>query len=157
MRSVELETVRYRTDEIAEASARLLQYLANNTNIAGVREWVLIGTRIKNSVIRLHKAQSVRLIAPGLHLIFSGFPNPSPIIENDKIVFKAKEPHFVLLETGLEVSPLERTYIHYVTSQISQEMEDVFHLRSETNPTTLFFPKTRYAQSVEVFNAALLA
>lgn len=153
-RAVEFEIARYKIPEIEYASVELVTLFAKHSGIAGTNYWM-------SSLLKLHdnfrreEHNGWTLPARGLELTFSGFKNPIPTIEEDTVVFKAREPRFTLKPVHQKLRPRERTEVEKVTEEIAMEMNEVYHLQVDNYPTTLIFPKDLYAE-VERVNTVML-
>ncbi len=155
-RTVELEVVQYRTDEIIHASGRFIHNFVTYSGIEGTGMWGDVFMTIAD-IIQNQSDLQCTWRAQGLEITFTGFQPPIPTIRDERVVFSAREPRFIVEKThNSDLLPSKRTHISRVTSAIAREMQDVYRLRGEDNPSTLIFPKQEYAKSIEVFNAAML-
>lgn len=151
---VEFEIAKYKISDIEYATVQLVTLFAKHSGIAGTNYWM-------NSLLKPHdnfnqeKPSGWTLPARGLELTFSGFKNPVPTIEDDRVVFKSRDPRFTLEPVHHELRPKERTEVEKVTEEIVMEMNEVYKLQVDNYPTTLTFPKDLYAE-VERVNAVML-
>lgn len=154
-RSVELEVVHYNKPAMVHASKELLHNFAQYSGVEGADTWgtalVLVAGIIENqaSEICLWRAQGIRMT-------FTGFQRPIPTIKDERLVYTARPPRFVIEEPNDDLLPSKRTHVERVTNAIVREMSDVYHLQVNQDPLTLVFPKEEYAKRIELFNAALL-
>ncbi len=156
-KSVELEVVHYRTDEMVHASRKLIHNFVTYSGIEGTNMWGEVLYTVADFIKQQLPHECVWR-AEGLDVRFSGFQSPIPIVREEKVVYAAREPHFVIYERpDSDLRPTRRTHINRVTTAIAREMEDVYHMQAGGSPLVLSFPKREYAKSVEVFNAALVA
>ena|SRR3989344_4969991 len=154
-RGVELEVVKYRADDIAHAGTRLLYNYAQYSGIQGTEVWFRAMEELVK-MVRTENSERFEIIAPGLDVHFSGFTDPVPTIQGERVIYSAREPRFIIEETEEDLLPSRRNHIHRVTQAIASEMEEVFHLRKERSPYALIFPKSEYARSIDIFPAVLL-
>lgn len=150
-----VELVNYHLDHISEATVALIRNFAEYSGIYGTPQWVGAIIHLLR-IIKNQKPQEYRLRAEELEVSFSGFQNPRPLIEEGNLVYKSKEPRFTIEDRWDDILPRQRTRIARVTSDIAGEMEDVFHMKVESPPYTLIFPKQEFAKERVVFNAAIL-
>lgn len=151
-----VEFVNYRTDHIAEATVAFVTNFAKYSGIYGTEQWV--GALIHLlAIIEDQKPQEYSLNAEGIDVSFSGFPNPRPLIKEGNLVYESKEPRFTIEDRWETILPRQRTKIARATSDIADEMKDVFHMRIEYPPYSLIFPKQKFAKERVIFNAALLS
>jgi len=153
-RLVELEVPQYRTEEIEHASSVFVGYFLKYSNIATILAWEEYWIGLQD-VIRNQKPRKLKLRAPGIDISFSGFPPPTPTVDDGKVVFEPYEPGFSARTNKELVLPSERTKIDRTSNAIFEEIGEVYHLTTE-DPYTLTFPRKLYVGKVEVFNAALL-
>ena len=153
-RPTELEIVNFRREDMQTATIEMVTLFSKHSGIAGTDEWMHTLLNIQEYYKKM-KSHDWSLSAKGLDLTFSGFPNPVPTIEEGHLVEKAREPRFILEPVFDELRPAERTQIEKATTAIAMEMHEVYNLKVEPFPTTLIFPKDRYAQ-VERIGAVLL-
>ncbi len=153
-RQVELEVINYKIDDMQRATVEIVTLFARHSGIDGTNRWM-------SSLLNIQERFAQRnptdwsLSARGLDLTFSGFPNPIPTIEDDKVVLKAREPRFILEPVHQDLRPRERTLVEKVTEEIAMEMHAVYHLQVDNYPTTLTFPKGIYAE-VERVSAVMI-
>lgn len=150
-----VELVTYRTDHISEATVALVANFAKYSGIFGTRQWISALVQLLR-IIENQQPQEYFLNAEGIEVSFSGFPNPRPLIREGNLVYESKEPRFTIEDRWDDILPRQRTRIARVKSDIADEMEDVFHMKVESPPYTLIFPKQEFAKERVVFNAAIL-
>lgn len=150
-----MEFVTYDTKSIEEASLVLLTLFSEYTRIEGAKQWTQAYITFQKEIQRQGQ-RPWTFIAEGLDLLFSGFTKPIPQIEKDKVVYKTREPRFVVEEKPYEVLPSKRAYIESVTDEIAMEMNEVYHLGITSQPLTLIFPKETYAQDIVLFDATVI-
>lgn len=150
-----LELVTYRKEDIAYASSTLIKDFAKYSGIVGTQRWV-------NSLMDLLSAIMYESPTPtffaarGVNLGFSGFSHKlRPVIEDSTVLFRAREPRFVIAESQEGIPVWERGDTDKVVARIAEEMHDVYRLRVETNPLALVFPKNEYGE-VSIVPAKLL-
>lgn len=154
IKEAEVELVNYKTDEISEASVRLITLFAKYSGIYGTHQWVGAIVHLLK-IIELQQPEQLSLEAEGVGVSFSGFSNPRPLIKDGKLTYKSKEPRFVIEDRLGYILPRERTRIARATADITEEMEDVFGMTVESPPHTLIFPNRQFAKQATVFNAKL--
>lgn len=154
-KEVDLVVVDYNTDEIANTSVALIKNFAIYSRVLGANAWA---SHLINLIDIIHNQKPIPylLTAQGLEVRFSGFPTPKPIIKEGKVVFEPKEPRFTITDTADLMLPSESCYVERITDEIGKEMEDVYKLRREKNPSSLIFPREGYSNSVTVFEGALM-
>jgi hypothetical protein len=150
-----VELVNYHTDHIAEATVALIRNFIVYSGIYGTEQW---GGAIIHllSIIESQKPQQLSLNAEGIGISFSGFPNPRPRILEGNLVYEPREPRFTIEDRWDDILPRQRTRVARITSEIGEEMRNVFRMRVEYPPYTLIFPKQEFARERVVFNAAIL-
>ncbi len=154
-KEAKIELTKYRVDDVITASLALIQYFTRYSGVIGVEQWAnSIGRLI--DIIEGQKSDPYAFSAEGLELAFSGFPHPIPLIVGGKVVYRAREPRFVVLDHLAEVLPRQRTKIARATASIAGEMEDLYRMKIDVHPWTFIFPKERYAVEWVVFDAAIL-
>ncbi len=153
-REVELEVVNYRTQDIQLATVEMVTLFAKHSGIAGTNRWMNALLNIQE-YFKQGKSHDWSLSAKGLDLTFSGFPQAIPTIEDEEIVFKPREPRFVLEPDYSDLRPNERNQVEKVTGEIAMEMNETYHLGVDYFPTTLIFPKDKYAR-VERLKAVMM-
>ena len=154
-RNIEFEMLQYRTREIEEASLKLVTLFAKHSNIEGTFEWMSEMLKFQND-IREQKVKSTTLMAKGVELIFSGFPNPIPVIEDEAVVYVPRDLRFTIEDKPEELRPSGRTHIQNVTNAIALEMNEVYHLQIQRPPMMLLFPREEYVDEVTRINAVML-
>lgn len=148
-----VEFVNYRTEDIKYASAALVYNFAKYSGVFGTRQW-MSAILVLSEIVREQKPQRFTLRAEGLSLAFSGFSFPIPYIENSVVIYRAREPRFVIEDQGALVLPRKRASIERAIREISSEMERVFKLESMERPQTLIFPRGEYAREIVVYRAS---
>src|SRR3989344_6247804 len=125
MRTAEFEIVKYRTDEMVHASKELIYNYAQYSGIRGTELWPIMIFKVAD-IIHNQSSKHCEWTTPGLSIRFSGFLPTLPRINEGKLEYSAKEPHFTLVE-GVEydLRPAVKTHINRVTSAIVEEMHDV--------------------------------
>lgn len=159
MRTAELEIVTYRTDEMVHASKELIHNYAQYSGIKGTELWPIMIFTVAD-IIHNQLKKPCEWTTQGLSIRFSGFLPTLPRINEGKLEYSAKAPHFTL-EEGVEqnlLRPAVRTHINRVTNAIVEEMQDVYKLEAvkDADLTFLSFPKDKYAKSIEVITTPLL-
>ncbi len=155
-RSVGVETVTYRIDDIEHASRVFVKTLAQYWAVFNTDQWVSYLMTLAQR-IRQQQPRAATLRLEGLEIVFSGFPRPIPVIENGEVIYRAREPRFTLQHTTEYLLPSRRTYLERLTTALAEEMQVVYHLYVDQPPLTLIFPKHEYARQVTAVRAPLLA
>ncbi len=158
MRTVEYESIQYRTGEMLAASDELIAQYAHYAGIDGTENW----PRVLFAVRRIIKNQSARNYEwnmPSISLEFSGFPQTLEQVSGDNI-YTSPAPYFEIKQ-GTEYTLLNarrKTRLARVTQQILESLADVYKLEPAwNNPAfTLRFPKEHYAERIEVKQGVLL-
>lgn len=155
-KGVEFEFVQYRTGEMKHAASALVKNFAVYSGIVGTELWLtLMGDLSK--IIDNQLPYECLWKTSALDVLFSGFTDPIPIINEGRVIFSPKEPRFIFQEKmNPDVRPAVRTHVQRVTNAIVREMHDVYRMDVKKEPLTLTFPKEEYVRRVEVFNALLL-
>lgn len=143
MRSVEVEVVHYRTDEIAHVAEVLIRNYVKYSNIARVDAWDIYG-RILQDGIRKGSPYSFKFQAPGIDVWWSGINPLRPKQKDEKITYEIEEPWFGAFANRITTLPSERTHIEKITRTLFEAMSKDYHL-DNTNPGVLKFPKEIYA------------
>lgn len=154
-REARVEFVNYHTDHISEATVALIKNFAEYSGIYGTRQWVGAIIHLLR-IIENQQPQELSLNAEGIEIFFSGFPNPRPLIKEGNLIYESKEPRFTIEDRWNYILPRQRTRIARVTSDIADEMRNVFHMRVEYPPYSLIFSKQEFAKKRVVLNAAIL-
>jgi hypothetical protein len=155
-RSVQLETVTYRIDDIEHASRVFVKTLAQYWMVLDTDQWIAYLMTLVQRIRQQHP-RTAALHVEGLEITFSGFPRPIPVIEDGEVIYRSREPRFTLQSTAEYIAPSRRTYLERLTTAIAEEMQAVYRLSVDQPPLTLIFPKHEYARQVTAVRAPLLA
>jgi hypothetical protein len=153
VRTVELETVEYNLANMEHVAGQLLYNFAAHTDILSEEAWIGARLAIANT-IREQSRNPVVVESSGLQVVFSGFTEPVPLIDNERVIYVARNPRFTFRDSAGHIPPHQRTYNHRATREIMEEMSIVYHLKTKDYPPTLLFPKAQYANRIEVTSAA---
>lgn len=156
MRTAEFEIVRFRTEEILNASRDLVVNYTQYSGVSGTQDWPEDLEKVAN-IIREQQPRSYEWVSPEMNLVFSGFPFPT--IEEGESRAIVEPPHFVLRE-GVFYSLLDskrKLRIEHTTRRIIEEVSDLHGLNLAWEPPQLIieFPKERYAESIETIEVPL--
>lgn len=156
-RNVELEVVDYRTEELVNTSWRLVSLYARYSSIPQAIQWLESWPELR-TIIKDQRNQRFSLRGEGVIVSFSGHSAPIPKIKEDGsgIVFRPRDPSFIIEENVDDLLPSQRFLIYEFNQAIVREMHSTYHMRVDTNPLTLTFPKEEYAKNVSLFNASLI-
>lgn len=158
MRTAELETVVYRTDEIQCASNDLLVGYARYSGNEGTVLLPDVGLAV-NKIISEQLSDRVIWNTPGLTFNFSGFPPPLQHMKNGKLEISAQAPFFTI-EEGYDpdLNPNLREYLKTIVNALVEDLHYKHRVEVEKEDPLLIvrFPKDIFAQEIRVDSAIVL-
>lgn len=143
----------YNIDAIQEAATSVIKNFAKYSGINGTKNWFKSLEDIADTIAK-QKREQFRLEAEGWNLVFSGFSVPVPIVENDIVKYKPRDPRFVFSESnGFLSLPSERMYAERISLAIAVDTQEVYGTRIEPRPLSVVFPIEKFSNEIAIFEA----
>ncbi len=153
-RPVKVEFVTYKIEEMQNTISHLVRNFTIYSGISGTNMWWLaFPLQSKHRIENLLPEPYCLTSTEDVSLFFKGPSLPIPIIKDDSVVYKPREPRVIIAEDIEHLNPGRRWQVEKMDRRIAEEMHSGYGMDVEENPLRLIFPKRNYAKEITVLDA----